>query len=1260
MKIIIYTLFLIVISVSQVYSISNIVPNSSVSENQITENLGNERLSQTIAYNIYIPGKKSIDGNHTIGKVFSIPVLPEGEYLPNTIHIKTKTYYSFKSRSGAIAKILKKSLGQDNIVRIDAPYDRFASGQLKKFDTDGISRIYELTYASGKNPYELCKELMQNPDIEYAVPVFRRHYHDFTPNDPEISKQWALTKMQSFKSWDISKGDSTIIIAITDSGTEYTHEDLAPNMWVNKNEIPNDNIDNDNNGYVDDYLGWDFVGSISAAQAAQGQWKPDNDPKPGHYHGTHVAGCAAAAGNNGKGVIGPGFQCKIMALKCGIDASNSTGIYRGYDAILYAAQMGAHIINCSWGGPGSSPAEQELINTAYNMGAVIVVSAGNSFKNIDYGNSYPAGYNNVFCIGATRSNDQRAWFSNYGYLVDVWGPGDNIYATMPGGNRYGYQSGTSMSAPVVSGVCGQLKALHPNWTPKQIMHQIRSTSENVLTTVPAQRPLFYGRVNAYNALSYNNPNLPTFEKIPGISVSEILSEGVEILTNFQPATFRIKITNYLSIARRTKVKITPLQKYLSVSISQVDIGTINEMASDTFSLVVRLLESCPWYEGKVDIVLEYQSDSYIDYEIIQLPIKLETNNKFALNYIFPETDLPLWYSAVSTSTNNLMMVGARQQTGYGIIYNNTTGYNVNQMSQSPLYCIYAYDENLLFAGSGGATVAEILKSDNGGSSWNLTNVSNITNFVNDIYFFDNLEGVFAGDPTGGTWGVGITTNGGQTWAKSSKLPTLLSGESGFAGCGVGIGISYWFGTTRGRVIFTKDRGKNWQSVTVKSGGYIHDIIFIDGYLGFVIYTNSQTDTEKKLAVTYDGGNNWTTDKYNFGKTLGIDPFYMYKPKDASSIIALCKGGEIYSSRDYGQSWQPVLNQKFSTVSFGAAYGKNGECRMWSGETELTYLDFEYLPDNPKKTLEFTPSGTVAFGDVEANKSKTITVSIKNTGNMNIRIDSTKINIPGGIYDEEFKITFPLSDKIAVDETKTLRVKFNPVKSGLRQAELLLYSNADVKIHKLNLTGNGTKPVKSISFINDTIVDFDSVEIGKQKSINVRIKNSGNVVNNINSISLENLGTSFPMDFTMNNISSFEMLPQATSDISITFTPTELGLHRALLRIKSESEDAIVEVIGQAIEPISVEEHGNLAFAVSEPVPNPCNDGFNLTVISKVAGIARLSLFDVSGRDLKSSSANIDVGENIVKINTSNLNLGKYFLRVMLENRIITKEIVIQR
>ncbi|MFC2129822.1 S8 family serine peptidase [Bacteroidota bacterium] len=1227
----------------------NIKSNEDAQANSITT----DKFGNDIAYNIYVPGKRLIDGTTTMAKVYSIPVLPETEYLPNTIHIKTRNFHSLSKNDTKLPQLLSSSIDDLNIENINAPFESFNSASIKACDDYGISRIYELTYSSEKNPYEVCKELMKNPEVEYAVPIFRTYIHDFTPNDPELSKQWALGKIEAYKAWDISQGDSSIIIAITDSGTDYNHEDLSDNIWYNPNEIPDDGIDNDSNGYIDDFRGWDFVGNITASQAISGAWKPDNDPKPGFWHGTHVAGCAAATGNNSKGIAGPGFKCKIMALKCGIDQTNSRSIFRGYDAILYAAQMGAHVINCSWGGDGSSPVGQEIINTAVNMGSVVVVSAGNSYKNIDYGNSYPAGYDNVLCVGATRSNDRKVNFSNYGHLVTVYGPGHNIYSTMPG-NKYQNQSGTSMSGPVVAGICGQVIAAHPDWTPKQVMHQIRSTSEDVMTTDPSQRPIYYGRVNAYRALSYNNPALGAYEKIPGISVSEILSEGVDVLTDYNPATFRIKITNYLSIGRRIKVKISALNKYLNVSKSKVDIGTLDEMQSDTFSLDVRLLESTPWYEGKVDILLEYESDSYTDFEIIQLPIKLDTRNQFSLKYIFPEAYLPVWNSAICTDFNDLILVGSYSWT-YGIFYKYGQAYNPGfKISEKPLYCVHALDANTIIAGSGG-NPTEIVKTNNGGVNWSSANVSDITNFVNAVYLFDNVDGVFAGDPLNGAWGVATTNNGGQSWVRSYKVPDPLSGEAGLAGCFYGTGNLFWFGTNKGRIILTKDKGKNWAVSTLKQNGFVHKIHFIDGLSGLALYTNSQSDNEMKVATTWDGGYNWDIDKFNFA-TLGVRPIYIYSPPGSNMVTVLCQGGEIYSTTDYGKSWQAVLTYKFATASFGAAYGVSSECRMWSGETELTSLDFEYLPENPNRTLTVSPEGVIDFGDIVTGKTRTITLSLENAGNMIIHIDSTEIEHGEGVYTEEFKLTFPVTNEIGVGEKGTTRIKFAPKMEGDRVAKYIIYSDADENVLNISLIGNGIDGVKEIAVTTDTIVDFDSVEIGTSAEYTVKYKNKGTVYFNVDDIVLEPVAGSEGV-FEMGDFTGFEIAPNQTSEISITFTPAEEGLKEANMIITSDAEDVLLPIIGFGQKPVSVEDNILDKYIIEDLSPNPCGDEISAKIYSLDKGNINISLYNNLGQQVQNFDRQLQSGNNILRINTTNIVNGSYYLKIIIDGEVYTKKFI---
>ena len=196
---------------------------------------------------------------------------------------------------------------------------------------------------------ELSERLSQDPAVDYVEPnyIVRRTN---LPNDPDLSDQWALEKIQATNSWELSQGSESVVVAVIDTGIDYTHPDLEGNIWINKGEIANNGLDDDGNGYVDDINGWDFVNS-------------DNDPMDGHSHGTHVAGTIAAATNNGIQVAGVSWHTKLAALKFLADGGwgyTSDAI----DAIAYCAAMDIPISNNSWGGGGYSQALKDVINQA--------------------------------------------------------------------------------------------------------------------------------------------------------------------------------------------------------------------------------------------------------------------------------------------------------------------------------------------------------------------------------------------------------------------------------------------------------------------------------------------------------------------------------------------------------------------------------------------------------------------------------------------------------------------------------------------------------------------------------------------------------------------------------------------------------------------------------------------------------------------------------------------------------------------------------
>lgn len=337
-----------------------------------------------------------------------------------------------------------------------------------------LQRTYLLEFTDVARTEELIRRLEQVKNMEYAerVPLDRTC---LTPNDPSYGSQWGLTTINASQAWNYFSSGSNVVIAIVDDAIERTHGDLSPNLWVNPGEIAGNNIDDDNNGYIDDINGYDVASN-------------DNNPNPpssGYDHGTHVAGIASARSNNGTGVASIGYSCKLMCVK---STSSSSAVTNGYDGIVYAAVSGADIINMSWGGPTYTTTGQNVVNYAVSQGCILIAAAGNDNVSSMF---YPAGFNNVISVAATSSNDSKASFSNYGAWVDVSAPGNNIYSTTIN-NTYGNKSGTSMASPMVAGMAGLMKSLNPGMPNADLINCLLSTADNI----NAQNPSYIGQLGS--------------------------------------------------------------------------------------------------------------------------------------------------------------------------------------------------------------------------------------------------------------------------------------------------------------------------------------------------------------------------------------------------------------------------------------------------------------------------------------------------------------------------------------------------------------------------------------------------------------------------------------------------------------------------------------------------------------------------------------------------------------------------------------------
>ena len=361
----------------------------------------------------------------------------------------------------------------------------------------------QLWQINGVSLQEAIDLLSSNSQIDYVEPNYTISLNSTIPNDSGFDELWGLNNtgqtwgtpdadIDAPEAWDISTGNN-IVVGVIDTGVDYTHPDLNDNMWTNPGETPGDGIDNDGNGYVDDYYGWDFVNN-------------DSDPFDDDGHGTHVAGTIAAEANNGIGVSGVSWSSQIMALKILGPNRTSAGAFGISKAIEYATMMGAHLTNNSWGGGGFSQLIYDAIAAAGQAGKLFVAAAGNGGSDYigddnDLSPQYPANYNldNIISVAATDHNDQLGDFSNYGATsVDLAAPGVGILSTVPGGGYEAWE-GTSMAAPHVSGVASLILAQNPNLTALEVKEQILQSVDPISGL--QGKTVTGGRLNAHKALT---------------------------------------------------------------------------------------------------------------------------------------------------------------------------------------------------------------------------------------------------------------------------------------------------------------------------------------------------------------------------------------------------------------------------------------------------------------------------------------------------------------------------------------------------------------------------------------------------------------------------------------------------------------------------------------------------------------------------------------------------------------------------------------
>ncbi|WP_167855059.1 S8 family peptidase [Hymenobacter wooponensis] len=535
-----------------------------------------------------------------------ILVAPGTTIEPGRLVFRLKPAYAAQAKANGVAvTALQTALSSVGATAVHQKFPQAQGVALKRSGGVDLSLLYQVEFDRSLAPEKACQQLLLSGAVEYAEPRYSRQPL-YQPNDPladstSANGQYHLKNIRAYRAWDITNGDTSMVIGIVDGGTRYTHEDLASQIQLNRLD-PIDGIDNDHDGYIDNYRGWDFADN-------------DNDASqdPTSLHGILVAGCAAAAADNSKGIAGVGYKCRFMPLK--IYPSTPAGSFGGYEAIVYAAEHGCKVINLSWGGEGGrSQFEQDIINyAAINHDVVIVAAAGNTNAELDF---YPASYQNVLSVASLLPSDEKVTAATYSRRVDLSAPGLQILTTLGlSDTDYLAVGGSSFAAPLVSGAAALVRVKFPQYNAAQVAAQLRQTTDNIYG-LPGNAAyigkLGTGRLNVLRAVALT-------DRRSARVTSSVLTPARAAFKPGEALQLTVNVQNLLQPVTALTITVTSLSSYLTVRQGTFVAGaltTLQRISNSTTPYQLAVAGSVPLNTTAVlryhleDATTGYQEDQY--------------------------------------------------------------------------------------------------------------------------------------------------------------------------------------------------------------------------------------------------------------------------------------------------------------------------------------------------------------------------------------------------------------------------------------------------------------------------------------------------------------------------------------------------------------------------------------------------------------------------------------------------------------------------
>lgn len=520
-----------------------------------------------------------------ISLVFSALQVDGQQFIPRTIVVKYSNEKSAANHQADFESVCKTKARRTTKMFNAKKQDK-ASAE--------INRIYRIEYDVNANPIVMAKKMAQCEGVEYAEPYWIPELLD-VPNDPQLGSQYHLSITKALEAHDITHGDTNFVIGIVDTGVDIYHEDLVDNIYINYDD-PINGIDDDGDGYTDNYRGWDIACN-------------DNNPISNvQHHGTYVAGAACATTNNGIGIASVGYKCRFLPVKVAEDINGS--LVASYEGIVYCADHGCKVINCSWGSPAKSLLCDDVIKYAQEKGCLIVAAAGNTGTEVKY---YPASCDGVISVTGTNIKDEKWALSTYNNRIDMSAPGEGIYTTNYDSKYLSGANGTSLASPIVAAAAALVWTHRPDYTAEQIGELLRVTADNI-DTIPGNAEyngkLGSGRLNILKALTDSTSPSLRITNYSFTADNDEFVPGAELKAN-------IEICNYLKQVSSVTVTLTTPDNSAIVSNNALKIDSIGTFGKCNLNFTATLADSLP-ENHTIEFQFNFKANGYSASQTLEL------------------------------------------------------------------------------------------------------------------------------------------------------------------------------------------------------------------------------------------------------------------------------------------------------------------------------------------------------------------------------------------------------------------------------------------------------------------------------------------------------------------------------------------------------------------------------------------------------------------------------------------------------------------